>query len=131
MGALEEGCAAYPDALSTDDLAKVLGVSLPGHAIQLPALPARIGADIKFQDGGGRPGLGPEPPGAGGEHTAAPAQVQSGRPDAVPTEIVAQSWIFGAGLVSWVSMGLLRPSAPDPGVPMLTAICTAVGDDPH
>ncbi len=47
-----------------------------------------------------------------------------------PLELATQSWAIGHGLASLVTSGPLPPAALAHGVPMLTALFTAAGDEP-
>ncbi|MHA4815745.1 TetR/AcrR family transcriptional regulator [Streptomyces aculeolatus] len=47
-----------------------------------------------------------------------------------PLELATQSWAIGHGLASLVTSGPLPPAALGHGVPMLTALFTAAGDEP-
>ncbi|GAA2657048.1 TetR/AcrR family transcriptional regulator [Streptomyces aculeolatus] len=47
-----------------------------------------------------------------------------------PLELATQSWAVGHGLASLVTSGPLPPAALGHGVPMLTALFTAAGDEP-
>lgn len=52
------------------------------------------------------------------------------RADADPLELATQSWMIGHGLASLVATGPLPDQALAHGVPMLTALFTAAGDEP-
>ncbi|PWV79088.1 TetR/AcrR family transcriptional regulator [Nocardia neocaledoniensis] len=47
-----------------------------------------------------------------------------------PLELATQSWTIGHGLAALVATGPLPPTTLDHGIPLLTALFVAAGDDP-
>ncbi|MFD3742995.1 TetR/AcrR family transcriptional regulator [Nocardia sp. NPDC058633] len=53
------------------------------------------------------------------------------RADTDPLDLATQSWAIGHGLAGLVATGPLPPATLDFGIPMLTALFVAAGDEPH
>ena len=53
------------------------------------------------------------------------------RADVDPLELATRSWVIGHGLASLVTTGPLPPSTFAHGAPLLVALYTDSGDDPH
>lgn len=51
------------------------------------------------------------------------------RADVDPLELATQSWTFGHGLAGLVTTGPLPPAALGSGIPVLTALFVAAGDE--
>ncbi|MFD4438569.1 TetR/AcrR family transcriptional regulator [Nocardia sp. NPDC058519] len=51
--------------------------------------------------------------------------------DTDPLDLATQSWAIGHGLAGLVATGPLPPTALDLGIPMLTALFVAAGDEPR
>ncbi|MET9216349.1 MULTISPECIES: TetR-like C-terminal domain-containing protein [unclassified Nocardia] len=64
--------------------------------------------------------------------TAAAAARAAGRfhAEVDPLELATQSWTFGHGLAGLVATGPLPPATLDSGIPVLTALFVAAGDEP-
>ncbi|MEV6213949.1 TetR/AcrR family transcriptional regulator [Nocardia sp. NPDC051833] len=52
------------------------------------------------------------------------------RAEVDPLELAIQSWTFGHGLAGLVATGPLPPATLDSGIPVLTALFVAAGDEP-